>query len=117
MRSFAVIPVVLGFLFLIGCGGEERTEDVQAINQKTETIAVETIQCQMCVAYVQQAAAGVQGVDGININFDTKIATVSFNADYTSLSEIEKAIAKAGYHANETKRDEEAYVNLPDCCR
>ena len=30
---------------------------------------------------------------------------------------IEKAIAAAGYDANETKRDKKAYARLPKCCQ
>jgi len=117
MRSSTLIPMIIGFLFFIGCGGGEQSEEIPTIEYATETIALETIQCLMCVASVQQAAASVAGVEGMNIDFDRKIGTVSYNADMTSLKDIELAIAKAGYHANETKRDEEAYAQLPDCCR
>jgi len=117
MKYLALSPIILGVLFFIGCGGEETADESIAANLQTETITVEGIQCQMCVATIQQAAGSVSGVERMNVDFDNKIATVSFNPDHTSLQYIERAIANAGYHANDTQRDEDAYAQLPDCCR
>ncbi len=117
MKKLAVIPVIIGMFLLIGCGAEEKSDEAAALAQHTETITLEGVQCQMCVANVQQAAAGVEGVEGMRIDFDQRVATVSFNPDYTTLEDIEKAIARAGYTANETHRDEAAYEQLPDCCK
>jgi len=117
MKTSAILTLVLGFLFLVGCGSQEQQEELPAIEYTTETIKLETIQCQMCVATVQKALAEVDGIYETNVDLTAKMATVSFDADITSLSDVEKSIAKAGYHANETKRDEDAYAKLPDCCR
>ncbi len=117
MKTYAIIPMILGFLFLVGCGSGEQAEEIPAIEYATETIKMETVKCQMCVATVQQAAANVPGVEGMRVDFDNKIGTVSFNPELTTLEEIEQAIAAAGYHANDTKRDEDVFATLPDCCR
>lgn len=117
MNLLATFAVVLGFLFVIGCGSQQEHEELPAIEYTTETIKLETIHCQMCVATVQKAIAEVEGIYEANVDLTTKMATVSFDPDITSLSDIEKSIANAGYHANETLRNEEAYAKLPDCCR
>ncbi len=118
MRNFfSFIPIVLGFFLFIGCGNGEQTEEIPTIEFATDTIKMETLKCQMCVATVQQAVAKVEGVEGMRVDFDNKIGTVSYNAEITTLKEIEEAIAAAGYHANDTKRDETVYATLPDCCR
>lgn len=117
MNSLALFTVVFGFLFLIGCGSQEKQEELPAIEYTTETIKLETINCQMCVATVQKAIAEVGGVYEATVDLNAKMATVSFDADMTTLNEIEKSIAMAGYHANETTRDDDAYAKLPDCCR
>lgn len=117
MRSFVVIPVLLGFLFIIGCGSGEERDDTPVDEYTTETISLETIQCQMCAATVQQAASNVEGVERVDVHLEGRVGTVSFNADKASLKDIELAIAKTGYHANDTKRDENVYLQLPACCR
>jgi periplasmic mercuric ion binding protein len=121
MEKYVKFKLFLTFIFVIllfiGCGGEEPADESAAIEYATETITVETIKCQMCVATVQRAALQVNGVEGIRIDFDRKIATVSFNPDLASLRDIEQAIANSGYHANDTRRDEDAYATLPDCCK
>lgn len=117
MRPYTIIPMIIGFLVIAGCGSGEQAEEAAVIEYATETITMETVKCQMCVATVQQAAAKVAGVEGMRFDFDSKIGTVSFNPELTSLEKIEEAIAAAGYHANDTKRDETVYATLPDCCR
>jgi copper chaperone CopZ len=121
MRIVMKFNLFLKFMFVtllfIGCGDEKPADESAANEYATETITVETIKCQMCVATVQRAALQVTGVEGIRIDFDRKIATVSFNSDLTSLQDIELAIAKSGFHANDTRRDEEVYATLPDCCK
>ncbi len=117
MNSLAIFTLVFGFLFIIGCGSQQEQEGLPAIEYTTETIKLETIHCQMCVATVQKAIAEVEGIYEANVDLTAKMATVSFDADMTTLNEIEKSIAKAGYHANETTRDDDAYARLPDCCR
>lgn len=116
MKILSNLPIIVMLLFLIGCGGGKTDETVTA-EYVTETIRLETIRCQMCVSFVQKAAASVDGVEGMRVDFDRRIGTVSFDPAKTTLGEIEAAIAAAGYNANETKRDEHAYLALPDCCR
>jgi copper chaperone CopZ len=117
MKTLKISILVLGLIFLIGCGSQEQQEELPAIEYSTETIKLETLRCQMCVATVQMAIAEVEGIYDVNVDLTAKMATVSFDPDITTLSEIENSIAKAGYHANETTRDEDAYAKLPDCCR
>jgi periplasmic mercuric ion binding protein len=117
MRSTTVLFAFIGIFFIIGCGSTERTDETGHIQTTTETISLEGLKCQMCVATVQRAAGNLDGVEHMRIDFDTKVATVSFNSDMVTLTDIEHAIAESGYHANDTRRNEEAYASLPDCCR
>jgi copper ion binding protein len=117
MRSTTVLLAFIGIFFIIGCGGTESSEETGRIHTTTETIKLEGLKCQMCVATVQRAAGNLDGVEHMRIDFDAQVATVSFNSDLVSLTDIEHAIAESGYHANDTRRNEDAYANLPDCCR
>src|SRR5688572_11140486 len=76
----------------------------------TKTIKLPTIQCGMCKQKIESKLAGVKGLDSINVDVDTKTATVTFNDRVTSLARIEKAIAKVGYDANRKKADRRAQL-------
>jgi periplasmic mercuric ion binding protein len=117
MRVIYHVTLYIGILFFIGCGGNGQTDEIPDVGLTTETITLETIRCQMCATSVQRAAGGVDGVAGMRVDLDGRTSVVSFDAERTSLAEIEAAIARVGYHANNTLRDEEAYADLPDCCR
>jgi len=80
-------------------------------------IKVPTIQCNSCVAHVEEALSAVDGVSAVKIDLKAKITQASFDPTKTNLAAMEKAIALAGYDANETKSDSAAYAALDACCK
>jgi copper ion binding protein len=84
---------------------------------KVAMISLPTMQCNTCVETIQKAVEKVEGVQAVNVDLKKKMAHVDFDPTKTSREKIEKAIAAAGYDANETKRDEKAHAALPACCR
>lgn len=80
-------------------------------------IKVQTIQCNSCVAYVEEALKEVEGVKETKINLESKIAQVSFDPAMTNLAAMERAITMAGYDANNAKSDSAAYAELDACCK
>jgi copper chaperone CopZ len=117
MRFTNLIPVLMIFVIAVGCGQEEKTHEETIDEYQTATISLETMKCQMCASFVQHAAKKVDGVSEMDVDLERKVGTVRFDPEKTSLDIIELAIANAGYNANETKRDEEVYATLPDCCK
>jgi copper ion binding protein len=91
--------------------------------QKTMTqkghamISLPTMQCNTCIETIQKAVEKVEGVQSVSIDLKNKMAHVNFDPAKTSQKKIEKAIAAAGYDANNTKRDEKAHAKLPMCCQ
>ncbi len=72
--------------------------------------------CEECKARIENAA-DIKGVRLLKWDSDTKVASVTYNGDKISLTQIQEAIAKRGYDAGEVKGNDVAYKKLPKCCR
>ncbi len=84
---------------------------------KVAEIKLPTIQCASCVNTVSKTLEKVEGVEEVNVDLEKKLARVAYLPDRTDLAKLEQAVAKAGYDANSTESDPEAYTGLPDCCK
>jgi len=83
---------------LTGCGGPVGAEERPA-SAATETVslAVENMSCATCPIAVRKALERVDGVRSAQVNFATKTATVTYNANKTAVSELTEATTNAGY--------------------
>jgi Cu+-exporting ATPase len=61
------------------------------------TLAIGGMTCASCVAHVDRALSGVTGVLSVNVNLATEQATVEYLAGTVVLSDLQKAVADAGY--------------------
>ncbi len=81
------------------------------------TIEVPTIVCGSCVKTVTKALKNVDGVKTAKVDLKKKTATVTYASAKVTVDKLEKAIADAGYDANNVKRNPEAYEKLDACCK
>jgi copper chaperone CopZ len=81
----------------------------------TSTISVKG-NCDDCKERIENAA-DIKGVKNSNWNKDKKVLTVTFDTKKVSLTQIEEAIAKAGYATANKAADVNSYKKLPDCCK
>ena len=81
----------------------------------TSTISVKG-NCDQCKERIENAA-DIKGVKNAKWDEKNKIATVTYDTKKVTLEQIEKAIARAGYETASQKANEEAYRNLPSCCK
>ena len=81
----------------------------------TSTISVKG-NCDQCKERIENAA-DIKGVKNAKWDEKNKIATVTYDTKKVTLEQIEKAIARAGYETASQKANEEAYKNLPSCCK
>ena len=118
MKQLAFIILML-FAFGIVSAQTKQKESTKSESAKVETtvIQVPTIVCNSCVSTVTKAVKKVAGVKSAKVDLKKKIATVSFVSTKTTVSKIELAIANAGYDANDTKRNPEAFDKLDECCK
>ncbi len=120
MYQHIVLSVMLLSLLLTGCGQKQSSsggEQPAAVNLETTTISTSSIMCGMCVSTIEKAVSGVDGVETVEVNLQEKLTTVKFDKAKLDIASLEKTISEAGYDANETPRNREAYDGLPGCCK
>ena len=83
--------------------GAAQSNKAPAVRAKTATFAIRNMTCPLCPVTVKRAMAGVAGVRSVEVNFQTKTATVSFDPSKTTIAAIAKASTDAGYPARATK--------------
>lgn len=84
---------------------------------KQAEIKTPTLQCGSCEVTIKKAVEKVEGVSSVTVDGKKQTVQVKYADGATDVKQIEKAIAMAGYQANDKKADPEAYKNLPDCCK
>lgn len=104
-----LITILIAFFFAANCS------NAQIKNSKTEIIQVWG-NCNMCKQTIEKAA-NKKGIANAVWDKDSKMATINFDTTKTSLNEILKRIALAGYDNKIFTAPDEAYNNLPGCCQ
>ena len=92
---------------------------VNAQQKKPITVKVNTptVQCEMCKKKIEDYLKYEEGILKSTVDFKRKITTVVYLADRTNTENIKTAIANNGYDADDVKASEEAYKELPKCCK
>ncbi len=106
-----IIPIFF-FLLILSSTGCKKDD-----NLKTTLIKSNTIGCDHCVESIKKAVYDLEGVKEVNVDLEVKTIEVKYLPTQTNSETIEIAITRAGYNANDRKRDLDAYENLPDCCK
>lgn len=73
--------------------------------------------CNLCKTRIEKAANSVKGVSFANWDKETKMLEVKYDEAKTNVHQLHMAIAKAGHDTEMHKASQEAYDNLPACCR
>jgi mercuric ion binding protein len=69
---------------------------------KTVTLSVPTMDCPVCPITVKKALLNVPGVSQAEVNFDKRLATVTFDDAKTSVDALTRATKDAGYPSTMT---------------
>jgi len=73
---------------------------VQSQNSsQSVTLAMQNMTCAMCKITIKKALQGVEGVQKVSVDGDTKMADVTFDPQKTSIEALIKATTNAGYPA------------------
>lgn len=72
--------------------------------------------CGMCQDVIESTAKNVPGVSAASWDVDSKVFTVSYNPEETSLQAISDSINAAGYDTEYNTATDEAYYSLHKCC-
>lgn len=88
---------ILSALVLIGSFAAAH---VALAAERTVTFAVENMVCASCPYIVKTSMASVAGVARVDVSFEAKTATVTFDDAMTTTEAIAAASANAGYPAS-----------------
>ena len=105
MKFISMVLTVILSIGVIGCS-ESRAE-----------VNLPTLMCGMCEQNIKNSLNDLDGIKFVNIDLEKKIGKITFDKEKVDLQGIEKAIAMAGYQANDTKADPKVYETLPKCCK
>ncbi|RCK23788.1 heavy-metal-associated domain-containing protein [Thalassospira lucentensis] len=72
---------------------------VTSQDEKTTVFDIENITCALCPVTVKTAMEAVTGVATVDVNFDKKTATVTFDPSVANVETIGIASTNAGYPA------------------
>ena len=73
--------------------------------------------CGMCKNHIETAANSVEGVSSAEWNRETKLLEVSYDSNRVNIHKIHMAVAEAGHDTKMLNANDEAYNNLPECCK
>ena len=66
---------------------------------QTVSMSIEKMTCALCPLTVRKAMERVDGVHEVKVNFDTKIAIVTFDDSITTAAKVANASTDVGYPA------------------
>ncbi|NOZ08507.1 MAG: copper ion binding protein [FCB group bacterium] len=80
-------------------------------------IDLPSMQCDMCKNNIETGLSKIPGIKSVDVNVEKKTGHVNYDPAVIDESEIEVAINKLGYWANDKPADPNSYDNLMGCCQ
>lgn len=111
MKNFSVLlMMVLGISIFTTTEARTTEGGIEEIQIKTNAI------CGECKERLEDAMYMIKGVKKANLDLKTKVMTVEFNTNKTSVDELKQAIVDTGYDADDLKANTKVRSELPYCC-
>ena len=123
MKKVILSVAVIFALGFTSCKNETKKETETTTTEVSKDMAMTDLSfgvrgnCGMCKNTIEKAANGVEGVASANWDVDKKKIDVSFDDSKTDAMAIHNAIAVSGYDTEKGAGSEEAYKDLPGCCK
>ena len=102
--TFIILAVIMG-----GCTLHSSFQTVE--------IATPGTQCPMCEVSIGDALESLDGVKRVEVNHEEHKTFIQYDRNKVSLNELEMAITRVGYQANDEPADPNAYSKLSLCCK
>jgi len=97
--------LIFVFFALVGLSASNLNAD--PVDETTVSFTIEKMTCATCPVAVKKAMQRVDGVEDVEVDYDLKTATVTFDASVTSANEIGNASTNVGFPARLQKSDDE----------
>lgn len=123
MKKAILSLAVVMAIGLTSCKDETKPETTETKTEVSKDMAMADISfgvrgnCGMCKKTIEKAVNKVEGVANATWDVDKKKIDVSFDDAKTDEMAIHNAIAASGYDTEKVSGNEEAYSNLPGCCK
>ncbi len=123
MKKAILSLAVVMAIGLTSCKDETKQETTETKTEVSKDMAMADISfgvrgnCGMCKKTIEKAVNKVEGVANATWDVDKKKIDVSFDDAKTDEMAIHNAIAASGYDTEKVSGNEEAYSNLPGCCK
>jgi mercuric ion binding protein len=106
MKKYSYLLML--FLALLSCKAEAGLD----------TLYIKTsAQCGTCKETIERGMLRAKGVASAQLDVDTKMLMLVFDADKTNPVKLRKAVTRIGYDADSFSADPRAYNRLPGCCQ
>jgi len=102
LKTILLMLSLLAASLLLQTAHAEAAVPVQAQKQQTSESVILDMQnmtCALCKFTIKKALQGVEGVEKASVDYDSKMASVTFNPQKTSVDALIKATTDAGYPA------------------
>lgn len=84
---------------------------------KSETVEFKVFgNCGMCKSRIEKAL-NVEGVESVNWDKETKMASVVFNSEKISEDKLHQLVAAVGHDTEKVTANDETYSKLHGCCK
>ena len=101
--SLAILLLAVGVAHTLTTHADESADDASAA---TRTFTIQNMTCAACPITVRKAMSNVDGVTRVEVDFETKTATVAFDPSVTDVETIAAASSRVGYPATAQTSDE-----------
>lgn len=123
MKKVILSIAVIAAMAFTSCKNEAKKDTKTISTEVSKEIALADLtfgvrgNCGMCKSTIEKAAKSVEGVANAAWDVDKKKVDVSFDENTTDAMTIHNAIATSGYDTEKMVGNNQAYENLPGCCK
>ncbi len=123
MKKVILSIAVITAMAFTSCKNEAKKETKTIATEVSKEVAIVDLtfgvrgNCGMCKSTIEKAANSIEGVASATWDVDKKKVDDYFDANKTNAMTIHNAIAASGYDTEKVAGSEEAYKDLPGCCK
>ena len=123
MKKVILSIVIIAAVVFTSCKNEAKKEVEKTVEATSASVVTKEVtfgvrgNCGMCKETIEKAVKGLEGIAVANWDKVKKEIKVSFEESKTDLDAIHNAIAASGYDTDKVAGNEQAYEDLPMCCK
>jgi len=102
---------LLMMMFIFQGIAQDKIKKVEIINVQTSAL------CGACKDRIEEKLNYTKGIIYSELDLETKKIEIKYKTKKISAEDIKTIISLIGYHADDVKRNKEAFDSLPECCR